>query len=149
MSMTTTKSVHPHEMDKTWYLIDATDVVLGRMASRVARILMGKHKPSYTPHADTGDFVVITNAAKVKLTGKKLETKKYYHHSGYPGGLKERSIEKLMAEGPEEVIQLAVRRMLPKTKLGRKMIKKLKVYSGEEHPHGAQMPETLDVKNVL
>lgn len=130
-------------LERKWYLVDATDVPLGRLASQIARILMGKHKPTYTPHVDTGDFVIIINASKVKLTGKKLDQKIYYRYSGYPGGLKERTAREMLQKHPEWVIKLAVKRMLPKTRLGAKMLKKLKVFTGPEHIHEAQKPETI------
>ncbi len=148
-SIGVTKAAKPAEVERAWHIVDATGVVLGRLAARSARILQGKSKTSYTPHVDTGDFVVVINAAKIKVTGKKLASKTYYHHSGYPGGLKERSLEDLIVSDPSEVIRLAIKRMLPKTKMGRKMIKKLKVYRGAEHPHDAQMPQVLDIKNQL
>jgi large subunit ribosomal protein L13 len=144
-----TKSLSKATVDQKWHLVDATDVILGRLASRTARILMGKHRATYTPHADTGDFVVVINARNIRLTGKKLQDKKYYHHSGYPGGLKVRPISRLMDRDAGEVIRLAVQRMLPKTKLGRKMIKKLKVYVGADHQHAAQDPQPLDVTTLL
>ena len=124
-----------------WLLFDAEGEVLGRLASRLAVILQGKHRPTYTPHVDTGDFVVVVNAGKVRLTGKKLDQKQYYRHTGYMGGLRETSVRMLLASKPEEVVKRAVRRMLPKTKLGRQMFTKLKVYAGTEHPHEAQMPQ--------
>jgi large subunit ribosomal protein L13 len=130
----------PGEVEREWLLIDATDQVLGRLASEVAQILKGKHKPQYTPHVDTGDFVVIVNADKIVLTGNKLETKMAYSHSGYPGGLKEVPISRLMEKDPAKVIEKAVKGMLPKNTLGRQMGKKLKVYAGSEHPHEAQDP---------
>lgn len=133
-----------NEVDRKWYVIDAEGKVLGRLATEVATILSGKHKPIYTPHVDTGDFVIIINADKVKLTGKKLLQKNYSYHTGYPGGLKQISYERMMAEKPEKVIELAVKGMLPKSSLGRKMIKKLKVYSGAEHNHQAQQPEIYE-----
>ena len=128
-----------------WFIIDANNLVLGRMAVKIATILMGKHKPEYTPHVDTGDFVIVINASKIRLTGKKMEEKMYYFHSGFMGGLKERPFEWMMKKYPEKVIRLAVSRMIPKNKLGRAMIKKLKVYDGAEHPHAAQLPETLTI----
>ena len=134
----------PNEIERKWYVIDAEGKVLGRLATEVAGILRGKHKPIYTPHVDTGDFVIIINADKVKLTGKKLEQKQYRYHTGYPGGLKSVSYERMMKEKPERVIQLAVKGMLPKNSLGRQMIKKLKVYSGPEHNHEAQQPEVYE-----
>jgi large subunit ribosomal protein L13 len=126
-----------------WVHLSARDQVLGRLASRVARILMGKHRPIYTPHVDTGDYVVVTDAASVRVTGNKAETKVYRHHTGWVGNLKERRFQDLLASRPTEVIELAVRRMLPKTKLGRAMFAKLKVYAGPEHPHAAQKPVTI------
>lgn len=131
----------PNEIERKWYIIDAEDKVLGRLATEVATILRGKHKPIYTPHVDTGDFVIIINADKIKLTGKKLEQKQYKYHTGYPGGLKTISYDRMIEEKPEKVIQLAVKGMLPKNRLGRQMIKKMKVYSGSEHNHEAQKPE--------
>ena len=133
------------EVEKNWYLIDAEEKVLGRMAARIATVLQGKHKPVYTPHCDTGDFVVVVNAEKVKITGNKIENRKIRWHSGFIGGLKEVTLKRFMEKKPEEVVRLAVRRMLPKTKLGRQMIKKLKIYKGAEHPHAAQAPQTLDM----
>ena len=133
------------ELDRKWYVVDADSQVLGRVASRVATILMGKGKPSYTGFLDIGDFVVVVNAEKVKLTGNKLDDKVYYSHSGYPGGLKQRTARQLMEKEPGRVFEFAVRGMLPKNKLGRKMLKRLKVYAGSEHPHQAQQPEALTV----
>ena len=130
----------PGEVEREWLLIDATDMVLGRLASEVAQILKGKHKPQYTPHVDTGDFVVIINADKIVLTGNKMETKMAYSHSGYPGGLKEVPISRMMEKDSSKVIEKAVKGMLPKNTLGRAMGKKLKVYAGSEHPHEAQNP---------
>jgi len=132
-------------VERKWIHIDADGLVLGRLATKVAMILMGKTKPIYTPHVDTGDFVVITNAERIVVTGKKAEQKVYRHHTGYVGNLVERSYQRVMAENPAEIIELAVRRMLPKTKLGRKMFKKLKVYAGPDHPHHAQQPETITI----
>jgi len=129
--------------DRKWYLADAQGMVLGRLASKIAQILRGKHKPIYAPYMDVGDFVVVVNADKVRLTGRKEEKKIYYHHSGYMGGLKSVGYKKLKQEKPERIIRLAVKGMLPKNSLGRKMFKKLKVYSGDKHPHKAQQPETL------
>ena len=135
----------PEELDKKWFLVDADGLILGRLASNIAMILMGKNKPQYTPTLDTGDFVVVVNAEKFAVTGNKMLAKKYYRHSGYIGGLKERRLEEVLAKKPEEVLMLAVRRMLPKTKLGNAMLKKLKVYSGSEHPHEAQTPVKLEL----
>jgi large subunit ribosomal protein L13 len=131
------------EIDRKWYVVDAEARVLGRIASRVATVLMGKEKPIYTDFLDTGDFVVVVNADKLKLTGRKLEEKKYYRHSGYPGGLREATAGQVLDKHPERLIQLAVKGMLPKNKLGRRMLKRLKVYAGGEHPHQAQQPEPL------
>ena len=131
---------------RKWYVVDANGMVLGRLASQVASILRGKNKPIYTPHVDTGDFVIILNAEKIVLTGKKLDQKKYVHHTDYPGGLKEISYRDLLAKKPEFAIYEAVRRMMPKGPLGRQMLKKLRVYRGGEHVHAAQMPETLVLK---
>ena len=136
----------PSDITRRWHQVDAEGLVLGRLAVEVARILMGKHRPTYTPHLDTGEFVVVINAQKIELTGKKAEQKKYYHYTGYPGGLVETSYRRMRERKPEEIIRLAVRRMLPKTKLGRAMLSKLKVYKGTEHPHTAQQPEVLDLK---
>ncbi len=133
----------PAEVERKWFLIDAEGMTLGRLASQVAPILRGKHKPTFTPHIDTGDNVIIVNAAKVVLTGKKLDQKIYYHHSGYPGGLKETPYRRLMIARPEFAIKHAIVGMLPKGPLGRQMAKKLKVYAGPEHKHQAQQPETL------
>ena len=131
---------------RKWDVVDAEGVVLGRLASQVASILRGKHKPTYTPHVDTGDYVIVLNADKIVLTGKKLDQKVYYHHTGFPGGLKETVYRRLLAEKPEFAIQHAIVGMLPKGPLGRKMAKKLKVYAGSEHEHAAQQPETLVIK---
>ncbi len=130
---------------KKWHVIDADGLVVGRLASRVASILRGKNKPIFTPHVDTGDYVVIVNAAKVRFTGNKLENKIYYRHSGYPGGLKSKTAKDIMKESPEKIIYSAVRGMLPKNTLGRQQFKKLKVYSGADHPHEAQNPEELSL----
>ena len=130
---------------KDWYVIDAEGKVLGRLATEIARRLRGKHKPVYTPYVDTGDFVIVVNAGKVKLTGKKLTDKIYYRHSGYPGGLTETPAGKMLQEKPGEVLRLAVRGMLPKNSLGRAMLKKLKIYSGSDHCHEAQCPRVLDL----
>lgn len=131
------------EIERKWYIVDATDIVLGRMASRIASYLRGKHKPQFTPNLDTGDFIVVVNAEKVKLTGKKLDQKIYYHHTGYPGGLRAETAKKRMQRMPELIIKDAIWGMLPKNRLGRVLIKKLKVYRGSEHPHEAQKPEPI------
>jgi len=136
----------PTEVTRKWYVVDATGKVLGRLASQIAVILMGKHKPTYTPHVDTGDYVVVVNAEKVRLTGKKLDQEFHDWYTHYPGGRKVISMRRLLEKHPEWVIELAVRRMLPKNKLGRQMFKKLKVYAGPTHPHAAQKPEPLDLK---
>lgn len=137
----------PGEVQREWLLIDAEDQVLGRVASKAAQILRGKHKPTYTPHVDTGDFVVIVNADKIRVTGKKLTDKEYYRHSGYPGGLKCETFEEAMEKHPERVIEHAVKGMLPKNTLGRAMAKKLKVYAGAEHPHMAQAPREIKMED--
>ncbi len=134
------------DIDRKWYIVDANGKVLGRLASEISMVLRGKHKPIFTPHMDTGDFVIVVNAEKVKLTGNKLKDKKYYSHTGYPGGLKETTAGKLLNEKPERVLISAVRGMLPKNRLGRQLIKKLKIYAGPEHPHTAQNPKVLNVQ---
>jgi large subunit ribosomal protein L13 len=133
------------DVQREWYLVDATGKTLGRLASEIAKILMGKHKPTYTPHVDNGDFVVVVNAEKIHVTGKKLEKKVYYWHTGYPGGLKSATLKELLQKKPTEVIRLAVRGMLPKNKLRDRRMKRLKVYAGPEHPHKAQNPKPLDL----
>jgi large subunit ribosomal protein L13 len=140
-----TYSANKTDAQGNWYVVDANGAVLGRLASTVASRLRGKHNPLFTPHVDTGDWIIVINADKVVLTGRKLEQKKYYRHSGYIGGLKEISAKKLLEERPEDLIRFAVKGMLPKNKLGRKLYKKLKVYSGDQHPHEAQEPEVLQV----
>lgn len=136
-------------LKQKWYLVDAKDWILGRLAVRLATIMMGKHKPIYTPHIDTGDFVVVINAEKIKVTGKKLEKKMYQRFSGYPSGRKLESLQTVLDNKPETVIRLAVERMLPKTTLGKQMINKLKVYAGPDHPHQAQTPEVLNVEHIV
>ncbi|RLE10843.1 50S ribosomal protein L13 [Candidatus Aerophobetes bacterium] len=133
------------DIEKRWYLVDAEGKVLGRLASKIARILSGKNKPIYTPHLDVGDFVVVINAEKVRVTGGKEKKKIYYHHSGYPGGLKSWTYEELLKKDPSRIIRKAVQGMLPKNKLGRRMLKKLKVYPGPEHPHQAQKPQKIEL----
>ena len=133
------------EIEKRWYVVDASDMVLGRLATRIARVLRGKHKPSFTPHLDVGDHVIVINAAKVRLTGKKSSSKIYSHHSGYPGGLKQESFADLLQRKPERIIEIAVKGMLPHNRLGRRLFRKLKVYAGDQHPHAAQRPEPLTV----
>lgn len=137
------------EIEKKWYLVDADNLVLGRLSSRVASVLRGKNKPMYTPHVDTGDFVIIINADKIRLTGNKLQNKVYIHHSGYPGGIKTKSVKDLMKNMPEKIIISAVKGMLPKNKLGKLQLKKLKVYKGTDHPHKAQKPEVLKLMKSL
>ncbi|MBO4808988.1 MAG: 50S ribosomal protein L13 [Lachnospiraceae bacterium] len=133
----------PATIDRKWYVVDATGMTLGRLSAEVAKVLRGKNKAIFTPHLDTGDYVIVTNAANVKVTGKKLDQKIYYHHSDYVGGMKETTLREMMAKKPEQVIELAVKGMLPKGPLGREMFTKLHVYAGAEHPHAAQKPETL------
>ncbi len=140
-----TYSARPGEVSRNWLLVDAEGRTLGRMASAVAARLRGKHKPEYTPHVDTGDFVVVINADKVRVTGRKAGDKIYHSHSGYPGGLKSASFRQLIEKSPERVVRLAVRGMMPRNRLGRAMLKKLKVYAGDEHPHAAQQPRTLEL----
>ncbi|GLW05602.1 50S ribosomal protein L13 [Microtetraspora sp. NBRC 13810] len=143
-----TYSPKPADVQRQWYVIDATDVVLGRLASHVATLLRGKHKPTFAPHVDTGDFVIVVNADKVALTGNKLEQKKAYRHSGYPGGLRAVPYSELMEKRPDRAVEKAVKGMLPKNALGRKMAKKLKVYAGAEHPHKAQQPVPFEITQI-
>ena len=139
-----TKSVSSDEVDRQWYVVDAEDLVLGRLATRIATVLRGKHKPSFTPHSDTGDHVIVVNAEKVQLTGRKREQKTYYRHSGYMGGIKSINADKLLASAhSDRVVRNAVRGMLPKNSLGRQMLSKLRVYAGPDHPHASQKPEEL------
>ena len=140
-----TFSAKEHEVSRDWYVIDAENQVLGRLATEIARRLRGKHKPIYTPHADTGDYIVVINADKVRVTGNKSDDKMYYRHSGYPGGLKSVNFNDLQAQKPHQIIEKAVIGMLPKNPLGRKMYGKLKVYAGSEHPHQAQEPKALSL----
>ncbi len=140
-----TKFIKTSDADRKWFLVDAQDQVLGRLATKVARIIRGKNKAIFTPNTDTGDFVVVINADKVKFTGKRSTLKTYSHHSGFPGGLKTKSLPEIMKNKPEFVVQNAVQGMLPKTRLGKQLIKKLKVYSGNVHPHVAQKPETVNL----
>ncbi len=140
-----TYAVKASEIERHWWIVDATDQTLGRLATRIATLLEGKHKAMYSPHIDTGDHVVVLNAAKVRVTGDKLAQKRYYRHSNYPGGLKEESLEALLERKPELVIERAVKGMLPRNRLGRAMIKKMKVYSGADHPHQAQQPTTAEL----
>ncbi|NOZ20383.1 MAG: 50S ribosomal protein L13 [Planctomycetes bacterium] len=132
------------EVEQKWHWVDASGKILGRLAAKIAPILMGKHRPTYTPHTDTGDFVIVVNAEKVAVSRDKDRKKEYYYHTGYPGGLRSYTLGDLRKKNPTEIIRLAVRRMLPKTKLGKKMFSKLKVYAGPDHPHSAQNPEPLD-----
>ena len=141
--MNNTFMASPATIDRKWYVVDAEGMTLGRLASEVAKVLRGKNKPIFTPHIDTGDYVIVVNAEKIKVTGKKLDQKIYYHHSDYVGGMKEATLKEMMAKKPETVIELAVKGMLPKGPLGRSMIKKLHVYAGPEHKHEAQKPEVL------
>ena len=140
-----TYSAKPGEVAKDWHLVDADGKTLGRLASEIAKRLRGKHKPEYTPHVDTGDYVVVVNAEKVAVTGKKMSDKVYHHHTGYIGNLKSVTLEKQLADHPERVIEKAVKGMMPKNSLGRSMFKKLKVYAGNEHPHEAQQPQPLEL----
>ncbi len=140
-----TFSANESTVKRDWYVVDATDQVLGRMASQLASRLRGKHKPEYTPHFDTGDYIVVINAEKVRVTGNKFKDKMYYRHTGHIGGIKGISFDKLQAEKPEKIIELAVKGMLPRGPLGRAMIKKMKVYAGTEHPHTAQLPQPLEL----
>jgi len=141
----TTVSTKPAEVRREWYLVDATDKTLGRLSSEIARRLRGKHKPEYTPHVDTGDYIVVINAEKIRVTGNKLANKMYYNHTGYIGNLKSISLGKLLDKAPEQVVEKAVKGMLPKNILGRAMFKKLRVYAGTEHGHEAQQPKPLDI----
>lgn len=141
-----TISAKREEVKQDWFLVDAEGMVLGRLATQVASVLRGKHKPIFTPHVDTGDFVIIVNAGKVRFTGAKLTDKIYYHHTGYPDGIKNKSLGKYLKEKPEELLTKSIGGMLPKNKLGRAMLKKLKVYSGPEHPHSSQMPRPFVTK---
>ena len=134
----------PATIERKWYVVDATDKTLGRLSSQIASVLRGKNKPTYTPSMDTGDYVIVINADKIKVTGKKMDQKMYYRHSDYVGGTKEATLKEMMAKKPEDVIKLAVKGMLPKGPLGRQMIKKLHVYAGAEHAHAAQKPEVLE-----
>lgn len=140
-----TFSAKSHEVQREWYVVDATDKVLGRLATEIARRLRGKHKPEFTPHVDTGDYIVVTNVEKIRVTGNKAEDKMYYRHTGFPGGIYETSFAKMQQRFPGRVLEKAVKGMLPKGPLGYAMIKKLKVYGGQEHPHSAQQPKVLEV----
>ena len=138
-----TYSPKPENIDREWFLVDAQNQILGRLASQIAHRLRGKHKPEFAPHMDNGDFIVVVNCEKIKVTGNKLQKKNYYHHTGYVGNLKSITLEKQLQQKPKEVLRTAVRGMLPKNRLGRAMLKKLKIYAGAEHPHQAQEPKTL------
>ena len=140
-----TFSAKPETVRRDWYVVDATGKTLGRLAAELARRLRGKHKPEYTPHVDTGDYIVVVNAGKVRVTGRKAEQKTYYHHTGYVGNLKSITFDKLRSKAPERMIEIAVKGMLPKNPLGRAMYRKLKVYGGADHPHTAQQPKPLDI----
>ena len=144
--MRTTYMPNPTKVERKWYVVDAEGKNLGRLASEIAKVLRGKNKPIYTSFVDTGDYVIVVNADKIAVTGKKLDQKKYYHHTGYIGGLKEITLKRLLETKPEEVIKLAVKGMLPKNTLGKNMIKKLHVYAGPEHDHAAQKPEVLEIE---
>ena len=141
--MRSTFMANNQNVERKWYVVDATDLILGRMAVNIATVLRGKHKPTFTPHVDGGDYVIVVNAEKVALTGKKFENKKYYHHSGYSSGLKVRTAEEMLAKQPQKIVELAVKGMLPKGPLGDDMYRRLYVYVGNEHPHQAQKPEAL------
>ena len=134
----------PSNRERNWLLVDAADKTLGRLATQIADVLRGKRKPEYTPHIDTGDFVVVVNAEKIRVTGNKLQAKQYYRHSGYPGGLRTRTLQEMLDRRPEEVIRLAVKGMLPRNRLGRQQLRKLKVYAGPDHPHEAQQPKPFE-----
>ena len=140
-----TFSAKPHEVKREWFVVDATDKVLGRLAAEIAHRLRGKHKPEFTPHVDTGDYIVVVNAEKIRVTGTKAQDKKYYRHSGYPGGIYERTFTEMQQQFPERVLEKAVKGMLPKGPLGYAMLSKLKVYAGNEHPHSAQQPKVLEI----
>lgn len=140
-----TLSAKPESVTRDWYVVDAAGKTLGRLSTEIARRLRGKHKPEYTPHVDTGDYIVVINAGQVQVSGKKAQAKMYYSHTGFPGGIKSINFEKLIDKAPEQIIQKSVKGMLPKGPLGRAMFKKLKVYAGAEHPHAAQQPKELDI----
>ncbi|SIO35536.1 50S ribosomal protein L13 [Halodesulfovibrio marinisediminis] len=141
-----TFSPKPEDITREWFVVDAEDQILGRLATQIAHRLRGKHKPEFAPHVDNGDFIVVVNCEKIKVTGKKMEDKMYYRHTGFPGGLKEANLETMLEKKPEDVIRKAVQGMLPKNRLGRALMKKLKVYVGTEHPHAAQNPQALELK---
>ena len=150
MTINKTYSPKPSEIERAWHVVDATDLPLGRLSSEIAQVLRGKHKPTYAPHLDTGDFVIVVNAENVAVTSDKSQSKIYYRHSGYPGGIKAETFESLRERRPEAIVERAVRGMLPKNKLGRQMLRKLKVYAGPDHPHEAQKPQVLefDIRKV-
>lgn len=141
-----TFSAKAHEVKRDWYVVDASNKVLGRLATEIARRLRGKHKAEYTPHVDTGDYIIVTNAEKVTVTGRKFKEKVYYHHTGFPGGIKSTTFDKMQLKNPTRIIELAVKGMLPKNPLGREMYRKLKVYVGTDHPHAAQQPKQLEIE---
>ncbi|MCF8104608.1 MAG: 50S ribosomal protein L13 [Desulfohalobiaceae bacterium] len=145
MNSCKTYSLRKEDAVRNWYVVDAKDKILGRLSTEIATRLRGKNKPDYTPHIDNGDFIVVINAEKIRTTGNKPTDKKYYRHSGYPGGIRETSLQELLAKKPREVLYKSVRGMLPKNRLGRAQLKKLKIYAGSEHPHKAQQPTTLDI----
>lgn len=142
-----TWTVRPGDIERKWYIVDARDLVLGRLATQIATVLRGKHRPQYTPHADCGDHIIVINAEKIRVTGKKESAKVYHHHTGFVGGLKSITLEKQREKHPERIIEAAVKGMMPKGPLGRSMLKKLKVYAGGEHPHTAQQPETMKLNS--
>jgi large subunit ribosomal protein L13 len=141
-----TYSAKAEDIERKWFVVDAEGLTLGRMATQIATILRGKHKPMFTPHVDCGDYVIVVNAEKINLTGKHMEELRYHHHSGYPGGLTSKTVAQMLSSNPERVVSEAVRRMLPKNNLGRDVLRKLKVYAGPEHPHEAQKPEKLEIE---
>lgn len=141
-----TKSAKKSEVERTWYVVDAQTAVVGRLCTKIAMVLRGKHKPSYTPHCDTGDYVIVVNADKVRFSGNKMADKKYIRYSGYPGGQKSRTAQEMLDKKPQDIIEKAVRGMIPKNRLGRQVIKKLYVYAGPDHPHAAQQPQELNIE---
>ena len=143
---TKTYTVRASEIERNWYVVDASGQTLGRLATQIANALRGKRKPTYTPHIDVGDFVIVVNAEQIQVTGNKRQDKRYYRHSGYPGGLRSRTFEEMQARRPEEIIRLAVKGMMPRNRLARKQLTKLKIYAGPEHPHAAQRPKQIDVE---
>ena len=147
MTTTAVRTYQPNasDRDRGWYVVDAQGQTLGRLATQIADTLRGKRKPEFTPHCDVGDFVIVVNAERIAVTGKKMDEKRYYRHSGYPGGLRSRTLDEMLERRPEEVLRLAVKGMLPRTRLGRAQLRKLKVYAGPDHPHAAQKPEPMEV----